>query len=81
MGKTKQNKAFSWLKNLFSQKRSLPSEISQAQKLIAAIDRGGVPLNPARLNAIARDLGLEVSRTARPEETIERIRAALARST
>lgn len=58
-----------------------PPEIVAARRLIAAIDRGGVPLNPLRINAIARDLGLEVSRKARPEETIERIRQALRRST
>ena len=81
MGKTKQNGTFSWLRNLFFQKKNPPNEITQARALLAAIDRGGIPLNPAKLNAIARNLGLDVSRTARPEETIQRIRAALARST
>lgn len=81
MGKTKQNGTLSWLGNLFFQKKKLPNEITQARALLAAIDRGGIPLNPAKLNAIARNLGLEVARTARPEETIQRIRAALARST
>ncbi len=51
----------------------------RARQLIQAVDRGGIPLNPARINAIARDLGLEVSRKSRPEETIERIRLALGR--
>ncbi len=55
-------------------------ELERARQLIAAIDRGGVPLNPARVNAIARDLGLEVSRKARVEDTIERIRLAVARA-
>ncbi|MCE1181592.1 MAG: hypothetical protein LWW81_04690 [Rhodocyclales bacterium] len=55
-------------------------ELERARLLIAAIDRGGVPLNPARVNAIARDLGLEVSRKARVEDTIERIRLAVARA-
>ena len=45
------------------------------------MDRGGIPLNPAKVNAIARDLGLEVPRHAPVEATIERIRLALARAT
>lgn len=56
-----------------------PAEIEQARALIRAIDRGGLPLNPAKVNAIARDLGLEVSRHAPVEETVERIRACLLR--
>ena len=51
----------------------------QAQALIAAIDRGGLPLNPARINHIARSLGLDVSPRAPMEQTVERIRQALAR--
>lgn len=51
----------------------------QAQALVAAIDRGGLPLNPARVNQIARNLGLEVSTRAPMSETVERIRQALAR--
>jgi hypothetical protein len=47
--------------------------------LIAAIDAGGVPLDPRRITRIAESLGLEVSRKARMEDTIERIRAALQR--
>lgn len=68
----------SWLKLRFF-KRSMSPEITQAQALISAIDRGGIPLNPARVNAIARGLGLEVSRHARIEETVDRIRACLRR--
>jgi len=60
-------------------KRALPSETRQAKALIAAIDAGGIPLNPAKVNEIARNLGLEVSRKAPVEETIRRIRAALER--
>lgn len=45
--------------------------------LIAAIDAGGIPLNPAVVNDIARKLGLEVSVTAQMDGTIARIRAAL----
>ncbi len=51
----------------------------RAQALIAAIDAGGVPLHPARVNDIARGLGLDVSTRAPVEETIERIRQALQR--
>ena len=51
----------------------------QAQALIAAIDRGGLPLNPARVNQIARNLGLDVSAHAPMAETVQRIRQALAR--
>lgn len=57
----------------------LPPEIRHARALIAAIDAGGIPLNPLRVNTIARALGLEVSRQAPVEETIARIRAALDR--
>lgn len=51
----------------------------RALDLIKAVDAGGLPLNPARVNAIARSLGLEVSTRAPVEETIRRIRQALAR--
>ena len=56
-----------------------PPEIIQAQALIRAIDRGGIPLYPAKVNAIGRSLGLEVSKSAPVEQTIERIRACLQR--
>lgn len=60
--------------------RPLPlSDVQQAQALIAAVDAGGIPLNPLRVNVIARNLGLEVSRCAPVEDTIERIRAAILR--
>ncbi len=62
-----------------SPKSGLPPEIEQARALIRAVDRGGLPLNPAKVNAIARDLGLEVSRHAPVEQTVERIRACLLR--
>ena len=55
------------------------SERQRALDLIRAIDTGGVPLNPARVNDIARKLGLDVSPQARVEDTIARIRAALLR--
>ena len=54
--------------------------MASAKQLIAAIDRGGIPLNPVRVNAIARALGLEVSKKATVEETIRRIRDAVARA-
>lgn len=57
-----------------------PPEIRRAQQLITAIDAGGIPLNPARINRIAENLGLEVSKKAQPEVTIERIRVALERA-
>ncbi len=57
-----------------------PREIQVAVQLIRAIDAGGIPLNPARINQIARDLGLEVSTRAASEHTVERIRAAILRS-
>jgi hypothetical protein len=51
----------------------------QARSLINAIDAGGLPLNAARVNDIARRLGLEVSTRAPMNETIARIRRALNR--
>jgi len=54
-------------------------EFERARALLEAIDRGGLPLMPSKINDIARDLGLEVSRKAPLPETIERVRAALAR--
>ncbi len=58
---------------------SVAPELEQARALVRAIDAGGMPLNPARVNQIGRALGLEVSPKAPVEETIERIRAAVAR--
>ena len=80
MGSRKHNKLFNWLKNLFSSNPETVCEITQAKQLIVAIDRGGVRLNPAKVNDIARNLGLEVSRKAPVEETITRIRKALERT-
>ena len=60
-------------------KPKIPPEIAQARMLIHAIDRGGIPLYPGRVNAIARNLGLEVSSRAPVEETVARIRAWLRR--
>ena len=65
-----------WLKNLLvPQKATSPvSDLQHAINLIAAVDAGGIPLNAARVNAIGRALGLEVSRHAPVDETIARIR-------
>ncbi|HLO63515.1 MAG TPA: hypothetical protein VK165_11210 [Azonexus sp.] len=52
-------------------------DYERARNLIAAIDRGGIPLSAAKVNAIARDLGLEVSARAPLDGTLERIRQAL----
>jgi hypothetical protein len=68
-----------WLTTWLARRRQPPTDEAQARALIAAIDRGGLPLNPARVNQIARGLGLEVSRHAAVEQTVERIRQALAR--
>ncbi len=68
-----------WLTTWLARRRKPPSDWQQAQALIDAIDRGGVPLNPARVNQIARGLGLEVSRHAPVADTIDRIRQALRR--
>ena len=54
-------------------------EVLAAKQLIKAIDRGGIPLNPLKVNQIARDLGLEVAPSALMKNTIERIREALKR--
>jgi len=66
------------LVKLLTRRKQPLSARQQAARLIAAIDAGGLPLNPARVNDIARQLGLEVSRKAPLEDTLARIRAALA---
>ena len=74
-----------WLTSWWSRRRTGAAgggkltDRQQAQALIAAIDRGGLPLNPARVNQIARSLGLDVSAHAPMADTVERIRQALAR--
>lgn len=69
------SRVLSWFKPL----DNLPTEIRRAKQLISAIDAGGIPLDPARIYRIAEDLGLEVSKKARMEDTIDRIRMALKR--
>lgn len=66
-----------WFKIFQTRPRPPLSARQRAVSLIAAIDAGGVPLNPARVNDIARQLGLEVARTAAMDDTIARIRVAL----
>lgn len=66
-----------WIKRWLAPPQDPSPERQRALELIAAIDAGGVPLNPARVNDIARKLGLEVSTRASVEDTIVRIRAAL----
>jgi len=69
-----------FLRNLFrKRKRDETPDIVRARQLIHAIDAGGIPLDPRIITRIAESLGLEVSRKARQEETIARIRAALQR--
>lgn len=80
MGSRPRKGILGWLQGLVSRQAQPLSDIEQARRLIAAIDRGGIPLNPARVNAVARNLGLEVSRTAAPADTIERLRAAVKRA-
>lgn len=66
-----------WLKQWLNRHRKPLTDRERALHLIAAIDAGGLPLNPARVNDIARNLGLEVSRKAKVEDTVARIRAVL----
>ena len=68
-----------WTRRWFRPPAAELDDRQRAQALIAAVDAGGVPLHPARVNDIARRLGLEVSTRAPVEETIERIRQALQR--
>jgi hypothetical protein len=71
--------SLNWLKGLLRTQVALPPEILRAKEVIAAVDAGGIPLNPGKINEIARNLGLEVSRKAPVEDTVRRIRAAVER--
>ncbi|MDO9093203.1 MAG: hypothetical protein Q8R98_09300 [Rubrivivax sp.] len=68
-----------WFKDWQRRRKGRPDHRQRAVLLIAAIDKGGLPLNPAIVNDIARGLGLEVSTRAPMSDTIARIRAALSR--
>jgi len=74
-----QDTTVNWLKKLLNRRKTEPTPEQRAKNLIAAVDAGGLPLNAAVVNDIARALGLEVSSRARLEETIGRIRMALQR--
>ncbi len=50
------------LKAWLRRKPKLPRELQAGREVIAAIDAGGLPLDATRINRIARELGLEVSR-------------------
>lgn len=80
MGSHRRPGLFARLKARFLRQPAVQDDYDRARSLIAAIDRGGIPLNTTKVNAIARDLGLEVSARAGVEETIERIRQALNRA-
>ena len=68
-----------WIRALLRLRpRPLPAR-QRALDLIKAVDAGGLPLHPARVNDIARQLGLEVSKTEKVGDTVARIRAALAK--
>lgn len=67
-----------WLASILARHRP-PTPEQRARQLVAAIDAGGLPLNAAIVNDIARQLGLEVSPRARMEDTVARIRSALQR--
>ncbi len=55
-----------------------PISVEQrAHDLIAAIDAGGMPLNPFIVNNIARQLGMEVAAEAHMTDTIAGIRKVL----
>lgn len=68
-----------WFKAWLKRRKPQLDERQRALALIAAIDKGGVPLNPAIVNDIARRLGLEVSTRAPMADTLARIRSALQR--
>jgi hypothetical protein len=67
------------LKSWLRRRPKLPRELEAGKAVIEAIDSGGLALDPARINRIARDLGLEVSPRAPVDETMARLRAAVER--
>lgn len=68
------------LRDWLAPRQTWPPEVQRARELIAAVDAGGVPLHPGKVNQIARSLGLDVSSKAPVEDTIERVRQALQRA-
>lgn len=79
MESKKHTRYFGWLSRILPCGNGLPKEYQQARSLIKAVDKGGIPMNPAKANAIARNIGLEVSVKDPVEKTIQRIRDALDR--
>lgn len=67
------------LKAWLRRKPKLPPELQAGKDVVAAIDAGGLPLDPARINRIARELGLDVSARAPVADTVARLRAAVER--
>lgn len=55
------------------------TDLDRARALLRAIDRGGVPLDPAQVNGLARRLGMDVSRRAPMAATIDRLRTWVSR--
>lgn len=68
-----------WLRGWLAARTGPAPELQRGVDLVKAIDAGGIPLNPAIINRIARDLGLEVAASAPVEQTVERLRAAVER--
>jgi hypothetical protein len=76
------NMTWAWVRRLVGRPPmpvNEPPAVAQARALIRAVDAGGVPLHPGKVNHLARGLGLEVSGSARVDDTIARIRQALTR--
>ena len=73
------SRLLAWLKVRWAAQPAPATDRQRALDLIAAINAGGLPLHPARVNHIARGLGLDVSARARVDDTVLRIRAALQR--
>ena len=80
MGTRPKSSHANWLPKWVGRRVDVPPELQRARELLAAIDAGGIPLNPAIVNRIARGLGLEVSPAAPMDETVERIRQAVVRA-
>jgi hypothetical protein len=67
-----------WLRTLLTRGAAPTPALQRAADLLAAVDAGGLPLHPARVNDIARSLGLPVSPAEKVSDTVDRIRAAMA---
>jgi hypothetical protein len=66
-----------WIRSLLGLRPPLSPAQQQAFEVIRSVDAGGVPLHPARVNHIARSLGLPVSKAEPVGATVERLRAHL----